>query len=115
MNETQLNVVLLEIVELDSLRFIVELSRPLTEKEVSDLDDVLVGWHRVGVYGGFGGRVHNVRRDLEHYSGERVVEFVVDAGSAPWESVETLIRCLDGLRRSGLPLQRALIGWRAGE
>jgi hypothetical protein len=87
-----------------------------TKDDLAELEEVVVGWHRVGVRGGFEGMVHDAKiRPLVIEDDKPMVLVVLDVGSAPRAALDVFLRALRGLKRIGVPIDRVLLSWREEE
>ncbi len=104
-----------DTVEFDALPIRVYFVRSPSQADILALDELIVGWHRVGVCGGFEGTVHDAQLNgVRREDATSVYEAVLDVGSAPRLAVDVFVRALEGLGRH-IEADRAELGWREGE
>jgi hypothetical protein len=102
----------------DGLDLAIHFSRALDESEVATFERVFSAWYTVGAHGGFGRRssyskgvMHNVF-ELENRLDDdaAVVAFRADMGSASFDALAALARCLEGLKLLDVPVAKLVLG-----
>jgi hypothetical protein len=96
---------------LEELPIQVVLSPGAERPRLDEVVAVLEAWSRVGAYGAFGGKVHDV--DIKEIDSETpLVRALLDVGSAGWQGLNYLLRILDGLAEGPFGV---LVSVRVGE
>lgn len=111
-HEITLDVTRREHVEWDALAVDLVFARPPNADELRQLEEFVIGWHRVGVYGGFEGIVHDAELEQPQLdSPEPTLRIILDLGSAPQLALDVFLRGLRGLKVSAVPIDSVVLGW----
>jgi hypothetical protein len=83
----------------EGLGFTLVLEKPLAERDLKHLEEVINCWYTVGFYGGFGGTGFHDISEPEYDDDDLWVSWVVDMGDVGDEAIEAIGRVLDGLNQ----------------
>jgi hypothetical protein len=110
--EIELEVTRKEHIEWDSLPVELVFARVPDQDDLRQVEEFVVGWHRVGVYGGFGGVVHDaLLEEPQLDSRPATLRVILDLGSAPQLALDAFLRGLRGLKASAVPIGSVRLGW----
>jgi CMP-N-acetylneuraminic acid synthetase len=100
----------------DSMKVRIYFSKEPSSRDVKALERFIAAWQDVGVHGGYEGVVHDGWLEgLKVENGEHVASVILDLGSAPQLALDALLRGLRGLKISGSPIDRVLLGFSEDE
>jgi hypothetical protein len=101
-----------EHVEWDALAVELVFARPPNADDLRQVEEFVIGWHRVGVYGGFEGVVHDAQLEQPQLdSPPPTLRVILDLGSAPQLALDAFLRGLRGLKASAVPIDSVILGW----
>jgi hypothetical protein len=111
-HEISLDIERTERVEWDALLVTIVFARPPDADDLRELEEFVAGWHRVGVYGGFEGVVHDAEIEEVRLGGSHpTLRVILDLGSASQLALDAFLRGLRGLKVAAVPIDRVVLGW----
>lgn len=95
------------------LAFRLIIGRRLTDDEARRLGQLVEAWYNIGLYGGYGGYMHDISElSFQVSQTSNSVEWMVDFGSVEEMAIDILKKVLEEYGKAiDLSLDRLVIGW----